>query len=177
VTEVLDAIAGWAILLGLLVSPYFIIKWLRAADRRSEEKNRHRLATEHQRTKAGIPGGHERSFLKACTNCGVFALTLPYRDKLGRTYCSEACMSWLGEGPRTFCKKCTFETTPQGSGDLHTINGIGTRFVGSADKCAECASVVRRVWITVLFLPMVPLRRYRVMQISPQQFLSRRLRG
>ena len=114
--------------------------------------------------------------LKTCTHCGVFAITLPFRDGLGRTYCSEACMQWLGEGPRTFCKKCLFETVAQSSGNLHTINGIGTAFVGSTDPCPTCRSVLRRVWFTVLLVPIVPLGRYRVMEMSPQQFVSRRLR-
>lgn len=175
--EILDAAMGWAILLGLLASPFVIIKWLRAVDRRSEEKNARRLSKEHQRTKAGVPGKPERAFVKTCTNCSAFALTLPHRDSLGRTYCSAACLSWLGEGPRTFCKKCTFETTPEATGDLHSINGIGTTWAGSADRCGECASVVRRVWVSVFFLPVIPLRKYRVIQISPQQFVSRRLRA
>ena len=174
--EIVNALLGWAILLGLLVSPYYVIKWLRAVDARSAAKNTQRLAHEQQRTAAAVPGKPERAFLKSCTHCGVFALTLPFRDSIGRTYCSEACMQWLGEGPRTFCKKCLFETTGQSSGNLSTINGIGTAFVGSSDACPSCRSVVRRVWFTFLLLPVVPLRKYRVMQISPQQFLSRRLR-
>jgi hypothetical protein len=174
--EIVNAVFGWAILLGLLVSPYYVIKWLRAADKRSAAKNTQRLAHERQRTTAAVPGKAERAFLKSCTHCRVFALTLPFRDSIGRTYCSEACMQWLGEGPRTFCKKCLFETTGQSSGNLNTINGIGTAFIGSSDPCPSCRSVIRRVWFTLFLLPLVPLRKYRVMQISPQQFLSRRLR-
>lgn len=98
--EIINAVLGLAILLGLLVSPYYVIKWLRAADRRSAETNARRLDHEHKRTAARVPGKPERAFLKACTHCGVFAFTLPFRDKIGRTYCSAACMQWLGEGPR-----------------------------------------------------------------------------
>lgn len=171
-----NAFLGLAILGGLVVSPYFVIKWLRGVDRRAEQKKAARLTAESQRTVAGVPGKPERGFLKACTNCGVFGLTLPFRDNLGRTYCSAVCMKWLGEGPRQFCKRCTFETLTESSGNLQRINGIGTSFVGQADPCAECASVVRRVWVTILFVPVFPLRKYRVLQISPQQFFSRRLR-
>ena len=174
--EIINTIIGLGIFVGLLASPFYVIKWLRAADRRSAQRNAQRLDQEHRRTVAGVPGKRERSFFKSCTHCGVFGLTLPFRDNLGRTYCSQACMQWLGEGPRTFCKKCTFESTAQSSGNLHTINGIGTAFVGSADVCPNCKSVVRRVWFTFLLVPLVPLGRYRVMQISPQQFLSRKLR-
>lgn len=174
--EIIKAVFGWAILLGLIVSPYYVIKWLRAADRRSARKNSDRLEREHQRTTAGMPGKAERAFLKACTHCGAFAITLPFRDSLGRTYCSEACMQWLGEGPRTFCKKCLFETVAQSSGNLSRINGIGTAFGGSSDACASCRSVIKRVWFTALFIPVVPLSRYRVIQVSPREFLSRKLR-
>jgi hypothetical protein len=174
--EIINAIVGWAILIALVVSPYFIIKGLRAADRRSAQKQSQRVAREHERTAAGAPGPAERAFLKACTHCGVFALTLPFRDNLGRTYCSEACMQWLGEGPRSFCKKCQFETIARASGNLSRFNGIGTTFLGSSNACAECRSVVKRVWFTVLFIPVVPMGRYRVIQMSPQEFLSRRLR-
>ena len=174
--EIINAVLGLAILLGLLVSPYYVIKWLRAADKRSAEKNARRLDHEHRRSVAQVPGEPERAFLKACTNCGAFAITLPFRDRIGRTYCSSACMQWLADGPRTFCKKCESQSTDKSSGNLNTINGIGTRFVGSSDTCLSCKSVVRRVWFTFFFVPLVPLARYRVMQISPQQFLSRKLR-
>ena len=174
--EIIKAIFGWAILLGLIVSPYYVIKWLRAADRRSAQKHGDRMAHEQRRTTAGVPGKPERAFLKACTHCGLSAITLPFRDNLGRTYCSEACMLWLGEGPRTFCKKCMFETVVQASGNLSRINGIGAAFGGSSDACPNCRSVVKRVWVTIFFIPVFPLSKYRVIQISPREFLSRRLR-
>ena len=174
--DLFNAVFAIALLGGLIVSPFFIIKWLRAADRRAEVKNAARLTAEAQRTASGVPGRPERAFFKACTNCGVFGLTLPFRDKLGRTYCSAVCRKWMGEGPRQFCQRCLFESGPESSGNLQRINGIGTTFVGSSDECGECASVVRRVWFTVLYLPLIPLRKYRVLQISPQQFFSRRLR-
>jgi hypothetical protein len=174
--EILNAVVGFAILLALLASPYLVIKGLRAVDARSAEKNAQRLAHERRRTAAAVPGKAERAFLKSCTHCGMFGITLPFRDNIGRTYCSAVCMEWLGEGPRTFCEKCLLETTVQSSGNLHTVNGIGTGFVGTSELCSGCRSVIRRVWFTFFFLPVVPLRKYRVMQISPQQFLSRRVR-
>jgi hypothetical protein len=177
VGQMFDAAIGIGLLLALLASPFFVIKGLRGLDRKSAKANTRRLAAEHARTTTGVPGKPERSFLKSCTNCRAFALTLPYRDNLGRTYCSEDCMRWLGEGPRSFCKKCTFETTAKSSGNLQTINGIGTRFAGRAEQCSECGSVIRRVWVSLLYLPVIPLAKYRVIRISPQQFLSRKLRA
>ena len=176
VADLFSALLGIGILVGMLASPFLVIKWLRGVDRRAAEKNQVRLAGEVQRTQAGVPGRPERGYFKSCTNCGVFGLTLPFRDRIGRTYCSAACMKWLGDGPRDFCRKCAFESTAESSGNLQRLNGIGTTFVGSSDACGECASVVRRVWFTVLYIPLIPLTRYRVLQVSPQQFYSRRLR-
>jgi hypothetical protein len=48
--EILNAVLGVAILLGPIVSPYYVIKWLRAADRRLAEKNDRRL--DHERKKS-----------------------------------------------------------------------------------------------------------------------------
>jgi hypothetical protein len=86
-------------------------------------------------------------------------------------------MRWLGEGPRDFCHKCASETEARSSGNLRRFNGIGTGFLGSSDPCQECASVVRRVWLTVFYLPVIPLEKYRVLQVSPEHFYSRRLRS
>ena len=47
--EIVNVVLGLAILLGLLVSPYYVIKWLRAADKRSAEKNARRLDHEQKR--------------------------------------------------------------------------------------------------------------------------------
>lgn len=177
IVSIFNVVVGLGMLVALLSSPYWVIKWLRRVDRRSADRNHVRLEREHQRTAAALPGRPERAFLKSCTNCSAFALTLPYRDALGRTYCSAACMQWLGEGPRGFCRKCQFETGTAASGNLQRINGIGTAFVGSSEACPTCRSVVRRVWFTVLFLPVIPLARYRVLHISPREFYSRRLRN
>lgn len=172
-----NVVFGFGILAALIASPFVIIRWLRGVDSRAAAKDQARLAGELRRTAAGVPGKPERAFLKSCANCGAFGLTLPFRDTIGRTYCSMACMKWLGEGPRSFCQKCLFESTAESSGNLQRINGIGTAFIGSADPCGECASIVRRVWVTVAFLPLIPLRKYRVIQVSPQQFYSRRLKA
>jgi hypothetical protein len=60
--EIINAVLGLAILMGLLVSPYYVIKWLRAADKRSAETNARRLDHERKRTvasagqpRAGVP--------------------------------------------------------------------------------------------------------------------------
>ena len=156
---------------------WLVLKGLAKLDERAGRKHQARVELEMQRSREGTQGPRHRAFLKSCTHCGAFALTLPHRDQLGRTYCSEACKTWVERGPTTFCQKCTFETTAQSSGNLGTINGIGTSFVGSADRCEVCRSVVRRVWFTVFLVPVIPLRRYRVIHPTPQQFLSRRIKA
>jgi hypothetical protein len=55
--EILNAVLGVAILLGLIVSPYYVIKWLRAADRRSAEKNDRRLDHERKKSLRQVPAG------------------------------------------------------------------------------------------------------------------------
>ena len=45
---------------------------------------------------------------------------------------------------------------------LRTINGIGTTAYGSRDRDPETKTYVKTVWLTILFLPIVPLGAYRV---------------
>jgi len=172
-----DVVIG--LLLGplILVALYVAARIFPGAQRRAEQRYLQRLIAEGNRRRSGAPVDAERAFLKRCTHCRVFAVTLPHRDKLGRTYCSDACMQWWGDGPRSFCEKCSFETDPQASATLYSFHLVGTTFVGKTAPCGDCRSVVRRVWLTVFYLPVVPLRRYRVIQVSPEAFLSRRLSG
>ncbi|GEM_PF-5187824 len=168
-----------------------LIKGNRAWDRRSAERNQRRYEAELQKTEAGVPGKPERSFLKSCTNCGAFILAQAFRDQLGRTYCSETCMKWMGEGranrvyapteessgtPVLFCERCKDESTEKSIGNLFTMNGIGAGLYGASQRCPDCDSVIRRIWICVIFVPLIPLDRYRVIHPSPNQFFSRRLR-
>ena len=43
----------------------------------------------------------------------------------------------------------------------YTLNGIGTAFYGKRDFCAD-GTYITTEWITVLYIPLVPLRSMRV---------------
>jgi hypothetical protein len=140
----------------------------------AERKNAERLRREVQRSKTAVPGRRERAFLKPCTNCRTFGLTLPFRDGLGRTYCSAECMNWLAGGAKNFCARCLQETTAQGAGDLTTHWSVGKAFGPGEAPCDQCGSVRRELRFVVLFLPVRRMGWYRVLHVSRSRFLSRR---
>jgi hypothetical protein len=74
-----------------------------------------------------------------------------------------------------FCPTCLERTSPKSSGGTFTFNGIGTILYGRKDPCATCGSVVKTLWLCVLFVPLVPLGKYRVIQLGGRRFLSRRM--
>lgn len=123
--------------------------------------------------------GHHRrprGYMTACTNCRRGIVVSPLRDKTGRVFCSSACLEWFN-GPRTFCKKCLSETIASSSHGLPVrINGIGITLMGFSSKCATCGSVVRREVITIFFLPVFPLKRYRVLYVTRRSFYSRQMK-
>ena len=41
------------------------------------------------------------------------------------------------------------------------MNGTGKKFYGSTERCPHCHSVVRTLWWTLLYLPIIPLGSYR----------------
>jgi hypothetical protein len=161
-----DTILGFVILSG--------IGWYLLPKPWADRKNTERLRREVERSKAGLPGKPERALLKACTNCRTFALTLPFRDKIGRTYCSAECMSWLAGGAKTFCQRCLQDTSGQSAGDLTTHWSVGKAFGPPQRPCGECGSMLREVRFVVLFLPVRRLGQYRVLHLTRAQFLSRR---
>jgi hypothetical protein len=74
-----------------------------------------------------------------------------------------------------FCDNCVRASTDVPGGGTFTLNGIGTRLYGSGDRCPICQSVVQRLFFCVLFIPLIPIRKYRVKYIAPARFLSRRI--
>jgi hypothetical protein len=79
-----------------------------------------------------------------------------------------------------FCKRCLGETTSRSAGDLRTINGFGLRFYGSTEKCRECYSVIRALWVVFAFIPVIPLGTYRYQELANaiivRRFLTRQTR-
>jgi hypothetical protein len=116
-----------------------------------------------------------RGYLTSCTNCRRRLVAFSYRDQAGRVFCSEQCVEWFN-GPRRFCAKCVAETTKGSVSGLVRINGCGNTFLGYSSKCATCNSVVRREVITILFVPVFPRKRYRVLYAAPKNFYSRQMK-
>jgi hypothetical protein len=108
---------------------------------------------------------------KKCINCGS-RVVWGLRDELG-VYCSEQCRSFL-HFPG-FCQTCADGTTAEDAGSTTTINGIGTRLYGSAFGCPVCDSIVQTKFFCLLFIPVIPLGKYRVKYVSPGRYLSRKL--
>jgi hypothetical protein len=50
---------------------------------------------------------------------------------------------------------------------LYTINGIGTSVYGQRDFDLETGTYVKTLWFTFLFIPIVPLGAYRVVDVPP----------
>jgi hypothetical protein len=106
-----------------------------------------------------------------CGNCNARVIK-GRTDEYG-TFCSRECHdNFVHPG---FCATCVHGTTPVSSGGTFTLNGIGTRLYGSGDRCPICHSVVQRLFFCVLFIPLIPLGKYRVKYTAPNQFLSRKL--
>ena len=106
-----------------------------------------------------------------CSNCGS-RVVWGQRDELG-VYCSEQCRSFLHYPG--FCQTCADGTTAQDAGSTTTLNGIGTRLYGGGSRCPLCASIVQTKFFCLLFIPLIPLGRYRVRYVSPKRYLSRKL--
>ena len=62
-----------------------------------------------------------------------------------------------------FCEACTnVSSTAYFPGKVSSLNGIGRMFYGEESRCPTCGSCVRTLWFTLLFLPIVPLGSYRI---------------
>ncbi|MGW0712484.1 tetratricopeptide repeat protein [Streptomyces sp. NPDC002643] len=70
------------------------------------------------------------------------------------------------QGVHPFCGPCTDETIAWHAPDTETVNGIGTMFYGAADPCPRCGSVIRREYFCVLWIPLWPLGRYRIITLN-----------
>lgn len=86
-------------------------------------------------------------------------------------------MEPTGQGPRQgvhpFCGPCTDETIPWVAPDTETVNGIGTHFYGAAHPCPRCGSVVKRLFFCLLFIPVWPMGRYRIITLGSAPTRSR----
>jgi len=74
-----------------------------------------------------------------------------------------------------FCPQCTAETVEAGAREYYTIIGIGTILFGRSGKCPRCGSFIRRLFWCVLFIPILPLARFRFIRCRDGSYISRRL--
>jgi hypothetical protein len=114
------------------------------------------------------------TMFERCDNCGrrIFANARRARDGI---WCSRACQSYSRQP--YFCRACVEETSDVSAGSTTTVNGVGTTLYGSASRCPDCDSVIQTKWFCIIYVPIIPLGRYRVLYASPSQYLSRQLGG
>lgn len=55
-----------------------------------------------------------------------------------------------------------------------SVNGIGTKFYGRADEWADGTYITTK-WFIFFYLPIIPLRSYRVKRIDEGGFFANRL--
>jgi len=106
-----------------------------------------------------------------CSNCGSRVIRGVTDDR--GTYCSKACRGWAAF-PQ-FCDRCKSASSDISSGGTATFNGIGTALYGSGDPCPTCSSVIKRLFFTFVYIPLIPLGKYRVKHVTPSRFLSRKI--
>jgi hypothetical protein len=191
---------SFVLLMVLLCAPFVLIAggicWFVISRDRRKVTNRQ---AEIERTILAAQTGvvaprNDRCFMKSCSNCGDFALYLPERDQLGRTYCSYECMAGVASIPIArptravadelgvqtvagqFCARCLATTTEKSCGNLLTINGIGLRLGGAKEHCPQCHSVVKSVYIAILFIPIWRTSKYRFLHLDRNRFFSRKVR-
>jgi hypothetical protein len=107
--------------------------------------------------------------MPTCVRCGRRVLFSGYRDDAGR-YCSIHC--YASNPALAFCLDCEDATTGHAVGGTFTFNGIGTIFAGAKGRCAKCHSVIQGKYIALLYVPVLPLGRHRVLYQPRPSFTS-----
>src|SRR5262250_109067 len=108
-----------------------------------------------------------------CTNCTT-RVVREKRDDSG-IFCSTICQNYYRHPG--FCRACNAATTPQSAGSTITVNGIASKIYGSKHPCSVCGSKVQTKYLVVLFIPLIPLGRYRTKWASPGRYISRKLKS
>lgn len=95
-----------------------------------------------------------------------------FRDGEKR-FCSIRCFTHSDK--LDFCEQCRLQTMERSPGSTHTVNGIGTLFIGAKERCPHCHSVVRRKWFLFL-VPLIPMERYRIIHVDHARYIGRKLK-
>jgi hypothetical protein len=106
-----------------------------------------------------------------CTNC-TMRVVKGKKDQNG-IFCSAVCQAFFRHPG--FCQNCNSSTTPDSAGSTFTLNGIGTKIYGGKDPCPECASTIQTKWFVVLFIPLIPIAKYRTKWCTPGRYISRKV--
>ena len=107
-----------------------------------------------------------------CTNCST-RVVIGKTDEIG-IFCSTVCQLFY-RNPG-FCKSCDASTTPESAGSTHTVNGIGTKIYGSKSPCQQCGSSIQTKFFCVIYIPLIPLGKYRLKWATPSRYISRKLK-
>lgn len=75
------------------------------------------------------------------------------------------------DSQQTFCEKCLEETLPQSTGNLWSINFVGTTIKEIGGYCSICGSVVVEKRFTLYGIPLHSYGLYRVKRIFIQKLL------
>ena len=108
-----------------------------------------------------------------CTNCNT-VMWGGYKSGEG-AYCSLACYTASSLGD--FCPECLAATTSDSPGGTFTFNSVGTRLFFSRDRCPKCHSIVQRKAVCALYIPLIPLAKYRVLYFGGNRYVGRKLRS
>jgi len=107
-----------------------------------------------------------------CTNCST-RVVVGKNDQNG-IFCNSACQNFY-RCPG-FCQWCDAGTTPKSAGSTYTVNGIGTTMYGAKSPCPHCGSIIKRKWLVVLFIPIIPLGSFRFKWVTRGRYISRKLK-
>lgn len=77
--------------------------------------------------------------------------------------------------PQHLCGLCVATTDDTPAPGTYRINGIGTAWLGSQTPCPLCGSRIRSLWFTVLWIPLIPLGKYRLLQRTALAYVGRKL--
>jgi len=111
-------------------------------------------------------------FVSSCSNCNATLISAAVKDG-DLKFCSKKCHEHYKIPD--FCDDCISSTTDKSSGNLYRLNGIGTTLIGFMDECPKCKSILKTYWFTFLFIPLIPLAKYRLKYVTKDSFITRKV--
>ena len=110
-----------------------------------------------------------------CSNCGS-TIVFGGKGEGDNYFCNQVCLeNYKYPG---FCPDCIAETTDESPGGTTTVNGIGTTLyleIGNAAKCPTCYSIIKKKWFCFVYIPIAPLKTYRIKRLPRNRYLGRLL--